>query len=94
MAVPENNPLRAVHLLAAARALLEANGSGWLHAFLPPDAPGDEVRAELRQRLGGQVFEAAWAYGRSIAGRGVVEYALNGGQNRTTGRDPCKLGSA
>jgi Major Facilitator Superfamily len=25
------------------------------------------------QRLGGQAFEAAWAYGRSIAGRGAVE---------------------
>jgi tetratricopeptide (TPR) repeat protein len=77
MAVPQNNPVRAVHLLAAARALLEANGSGWLHAFLPPGAPGDEVRAELRQRLGGQAFEAACAYGRSIAGSGAVEYALN-----------------
>jgi predicted ATPase len=94
MAVPENNPLRAVHLLAAARALLEANGSGWLHAFLPPDAPGDEVRAELRQRLGSQAFEAAWAYGRSIGGRCAVEYALNGRHNPTTGHDPCELGSA
>jgi tetratricopeptide (TPR) repeat protein len=75
MAVPESNPRRAVHLLAAARALLEANGSGWLHAFLPPGANGDEVRAELRSRLGRPAFEAACAYGRSIAGGDAVEYA-------------------
>jgi len=44
--------------------------------------------------LGGQAFETAWAYGRSIAGRRAVEYALNTGQTSTPGRDPSKPGSA
>jgi predicted ATPase len=77
MATPEDNPQRAVHLLAAASALLEANGSGWLHAFLPRTPHGDEALTALRSRLGGQAFEAAYAYGRSIAGRRALEYALN-----------------
>jgi tetratricopeptide (TPR) repeat protein len=31
----QDDPQRAVRLLAAARALLEASGSGWLHAYVP-----------------------------------------------------------
>jgi predicted ATPase len=80
MATPENNPQRAVHLLSAASALLEANGSGWLHEFLPRDMHRDKAEAALRSRLGSQGFEAAWAYGRSIAGQRAVEYALNDGK--------------
>jgi predicted ATPase len=94
MATPEDNPQRAVHLLAAASALFEANGSGWLHAFLPRGTRGEQTLAALRSRLGGKAFEAAYAYGRSIAGRRAVEYALNSGQASTRGRDPAKPGSA
>ena len=77
MATPRDNPQRAVHLLAAASALMEANGSGWLHAFLPGGRRGDEALAALRSRLGDAAFEKAWAYGRSIAGKRAVAYALN-----------------
>jgi predicted ATPase len=94
MATPEDNPQRAVHLLAAANALLEANGSGWLHAFLPGIPDGGDALAALRSRLGGQAFEEASAYGRSIAGRGAVEYALNSGQTSTPGRDTSTPGPA
>jgi predicted ATPase len=94
IATPEDNPQRAVHLLAAARALFEANGSGWLHAFLPRGTHGEQALAALRSRLGGEAFEAAYAYGRSIAGGRAVEYALNSGQASTPGRDPAKPGSA
>ena len=77
VATPNDNPQRAVHLLAAAAALLEDNGSGWLHAFLPRDTGGDDARSVLRSRLGGQAFEAAWSYGRSMSAKRAVEYALN-----------------
>jgi predicted ATPase len=77
IATPQDNPQRAVHLLAAANALLEDNGSGWLHAFLPGVRRRDEALAALRSRLGDAAFETAWAYGRSIAGKRAVEYALN-----------------
>jgi predicted ATPase len=94
MATPEDNPQRAVHLLAAANALFEAHGSGWLHAFLLRNTRGDEALAALRARLGGEAFEAAYAYGRSIAGRRAVEYALNSGQASMPGREAAKPGSA
>jgi tetratricopeptide (TPR) repeat protein len=92
MGTPEDNPQRAVHLLAAASALLEANGSGWLHAFLPRTPHGDDALTALRSRLGAQAFEAATAYGRSIAGRRAVEYALNSDPTNTPSRDPSKPG--
>jgi predicted ATPase len=76
MATPEDDPQRAVRLLGAASTLLEDNGSGWLHAFLPHDTRAAEARAALRSRLGSQAFEAACAYGRSIAGGPAIEYAL------------------
>ena len=31
----QDNPQRAVRLLAAARSILEARGSGWLHSSVP-----------------------------------------------------------
>jgi len=91
MATPQDSPERAVHMLAAAGALLEAKGSGWLQAFLPSDTRGDEALAVLRSRLGDAAFEAAWAFGRSIAGKRAVEYALNSGEATTPGRDPIEL---
>lgn len=94
MATPEDDPQRAVHLLAAASALLEANGSGWLHAFLPRTPDGDEALSALRSRLSGPAFEAARAYGRSIAGQHAVAYALNSDQTSTPNRDPSVPGSA
>jgi tetratricopeptide (TPR) repeat protein len=68
---------RAVRLLAAAGALQEANGSGWLHGFLPRESHTDEVLAALRSRQHDAASEADWAHGRSIGARGAVEYALD-----------------
>ena len=84
LATPNDEPQRAVHLLAAAAALAEDNGSGWLHAFLPRDTGGDDARSVLRSRLGGQAFEAAWSYGRSMSAKRAVEYALQRRESKQT----------
>ena len=71
-----DDPERAVRLLTAARGLLEARGSGWLHAYVPRVAPGDADLAGWRSRLGDAAFEEAQAWGRSAGSRRAVEYAL------------------
>ncbi len=67
---------RAATLLAAADALLEAKGSGWLHAYVPRAPHDDGVLAALRARMTAGAFEEAWAHGRSLAVPGAVQYAL------------------
>jgi len=74
----QDNPQRAVRLLAAAAAVLEANGSGWLHAWVPRAPHGDDALAVLRSRTGDAAFDDAWARGRSIAGQDAGEIALDG----------------
>jgi len=76
LAEQRDDPERAVRLLAAARSLLEARGSGWLHAYVPRDPPGDADLAARRSRLGDAGFEEAQACGRSAGSRRAVEYAL------------------
>src|SRR5215472_6055809 len=73
----QDDPQRAVRLLASASALLEANGSGWLHAWVPRAEHGDDALAELRSRMSGAAFDDAWARGRSIASEGAGEIALD-----------------
>jgi len=73
----EDNPQRAVRLLAAAGALLEAKGSGWLHAYVPRAPHDGEELAALRSRMGDAAFEQAWAYGRSLGGSRTVACALH-----------------
>jgi hypothetical protein len=94
MATPEDKPERAVHLLAAADALWEANGSGWLHAFLPRGDTCKAARPALRDRLGEKAFGAAWAYGRSMGEQRAVEYALSTDQTITPDREPSTSPSA
>ena len=77
LATLDDDPERDVRLLAAAAALAEDHGSGWLHAFLARDTRDDDTRSVLRSRLGDQAFEAAWSYGRSMDAKRAVEYALN-----------------
>ena len=72
-----DNPRRAVRLLAAAAALLEANGSGWLHAYVPRAPHDDDQLAALHSRIGDAAFQQAWAGGRSLAGTRAVTYALH-----------------
>ena len=69
-------PDRAVRLLAAARSLLQAGGSGWLHAWVPRAPHDDDVLTALRSRVGDTAFEEAWAWAESIDGTRAVEYAL------------------
>jgi tetratricopeptide (TPR) repeat protein len=57
----QDDPRRAVRLLAAARALLEASGSGWLHAYVPLVVNNDAVLPALRSRMGDAAFEEAYA---------------------------------
>ena len=75
----QDNSQRAVRLLSAATAMLQANGSGWLHAYVPRVAHDDGVLAVPRSRLGDAAFAEAWAWGGSIAGRDAVDYALGTG---------------
>ncbi len=72
----QDDPQRAVRLLAAARSLLEAKGSGWLHAVVPRVPHDDAVLAALRSRLGEAAFEEAQAWGASTGSRRAREYAL------------------
>jgi predicted ATPase len=72
-------PERAVRLLAAASALLQAKGSGWLHAFVPRAPHDAAVLAALRSRLGDAVFEQEWAWAGSVGGRDVIAFALDTG---------------
>jgi predicted ATPase/tetratricopeptide (TPR) repeat protein len=72
----QDNPQRAVRLFAAARSILDASGSGWLHAFVPPVPHDDAVLAALRSRMGDAAFQEAQAWGRSAGSKRAVEYAL------------------
>jgi len=65
----QDDPQRAVRLFAAARSILDASGSGRLHAFVPRVPPDDAVLAALRSQTSDAAFEEAQAWGRS-AGRG------------------------
>ncbi|MFZ0167690.1 MAG: hypothetical protein WAL12_29240, partial [Trebonia sp.] len=76
VAIRQDNLDRAVRLLAAAGALLQAKGSGWLHALVPRAAHDDGLLAALRSRMGDAAFEQAWAQGQSLGGSRAVEYAL------------------
>ena len=74
-----DNSQRAMRLLSAATAMLQAKGSGWLHGYVPRVAHDDGVLAVLRSRLGDAAFAEAWAWGGSIGGRDAVDYALGTG---------------
>ena len=76
VAIRQDNLERAVRLLAAAGALLQAKGSGWLHALVPRAAHDDGLLAALRSRMGDAAFEQAWTRGQSLGGSRAVEYAL------------------
>jgi predicted ATPase len=76
VAIRQDNLERAVHLLAAAGALLQAKGSGWLHALVPRAAHDDDLLAALHSRMGDAAFEQAWTRGQSLGGSRAIEYAL------------------
>ncbi len=72
----QDNPQRAVRLFAAARSILDARGSGWLHAFVPRVPHDDAVLAALRSQMGDAAFQEAQVWGRSAGSKRAVEYAL------------------
>jgi predicted ATPase len=76
VATRQDNLERAVRLLAAAGALLQAKGSGWLHALVPRAAHDDDLLAALHSRMGDAAFEQAWTRGRSLGASRAIEYAL------------------
>ena len=76
VAIRQDNLERAVRLLAAAGALLQAKGSGWLHALVPRAAHDEGFLAALRSRMEDAAFEQAWTRGQSLGGSRAVEYAL------------------
>jgi predicted ATPase len=71
-----DDPERAVRLIAAARSMLEARGSGWLHAYVPRVPPGDAELVSWRSRMGDAAFQEAQAWGRSAGSRRAAQYAL------------------
>jgi predicted ATPase/class 3 adenylate cyclase len=72
----QDDPQRALRLFAAARSLLEAKGSGWLHAFVPPVSHDEAVLAALRSLMSDAAFKEARMWGESAGSRRAMEYAL------------------
>jgi predicted ATPase len=77
LAARHDHPHRAITLLAAASARLEAKGSGWLHAYVPRAPHGPDTLAALRARSTDPAFQQARARGRSLTVPGAVRYALD-----------------
>jgi predicted ATPase len=73
----QDNPRRAVRLIAAARSLLETSGSGWLHAWVPRAPHDDDVLAALHSRISDTAFDEAWASGQADGGTSAVQHALD-----------------
>ena len=81
----QDDPGRAAVLLAAAGAQLQANGSGWLFAYVPRAPHDHTVEAGLRARLGDVAYEQAAAYGRSLSGPEAVQQGLADAPSRPPG---------
>jgi len=77
LAARHDRPQRAITLLTAADARLEAKGSGWLHAYVPRAPHGPDILAGLRTRSTDADFQHARAHGHSLTVPGAVRYALN-----------------
>src|SRR5215471_6705278 len=75
LAAQREDPGRAVRLLAAADALLQAAGTGWLLAYVAAAPSEADPLPELRSRLGEAAFQQAWAQGAAMGRQHAVEYA-------------------
>ena len=75
LAAQREDPGRAVRLLAAADALLQAAGTGWLLAYVAGAPSESDVLPGLRERLGEATFQQAWAEGAAMGRQHAVEYA-------------------
>ncbi len=86
VAAQQDDPLRAVGLLTAADALLQASGSGWLHAYVPRAPHDDFALAALRARTTDAAFRQARARGRSLTAASAVRYGLEEAGSRRPGK--------
>jgi hypothetical protein len=75
LARQRDDPDRAVRLLAAADALLQAAGTGWLLAYAAT-ASDDDTLPGLRSRMEDATFQQAWDQGAAMGRQRAVEYAL------------------
>ncbi len=75
LAGQRDDPRRALRLMAAAHSLLEARGSGWLHAFVPRVPHDEAVLAAWRSRLSAAASERAQAWGESAGIGRALDYA-------------------
>jgi hypothetical protein len=75
LARQRDDPDRAVRLLAAADALLQAAGTGWLVAYTATPSDDDTLPG-LRSRMGDATFQQAWAQGAAMGRQRAVEYVL------------------
>jgi predicted ATPase len=82
----QRHPLRATRLLAAASALLQAHGSGWLYAYVPRAPHDATVLAALRARGGDAAFGQSWARGQALTFSAAVRYALEKAAPGAVGR--------
>jgi len=76
VAALREDPERAVCLLAAADAGLQATGTGWLRAYVAAAPSGDDGLSELRGKLGERAFPQAWARGAAMGRQRALAYAL------------------
>jgi predicted ATPase len=76
LARQREDPGRAIRLLAAADALLQAAGTGWLVAYAATAPSDDDTLHGLRSRMGDATFQQAWAQGTAMGRQRAVEYAL------------------
>jgi predicted ATPase len=75
VAARQDHTERAATLLAAASALLEAKGSGWLHAYVPRAQRAEKCVAGSRAGMRDAALDQAQAYGRSLTTADAVTYA-------------------
>jgi predicted ATPase len=80
VASDQGHPEGAVCLLSGAAALLQASGSGWLHAYVPRAPHDDHVLAALRTRIGVAAYEQARGRGRSFEGTRALQHLLEQAQ--------------
>jgi hypothetical protein len=76
LASQRDDPDRAVRLLAAADALLQAAGTGWLLAYAATAPSDDDTLPGLRSRMEDATFQQAWDQGAAMGRQRAVEYAL------------------
>jgi len=72
----QGNPQPATRLLAAARSILQARGSGWLHAYVPRVPHDDADLDALHSQIGDTAFKEAQTWGRSAGTKRAMEFAL------------------